>query len=385
MSRVLIVASVASMIEQFNMPNIRLLLNRGVKVEVATHFSPESTFSPERNREFYKELESLGVIVHNVPFSRRISNLKNHIRALKMVLEITKKEKIDFIHAHSPIGGVVARIAGKINGVKVIYTAHGFHFYKGSSVFSWLTYYPSEKILSYFTDTLITINKEDYNLAQKKFHAKHIRRIPGVGVDTDQFQKTNSLPPAHGEHKKIRFISVGELNRNKNHILVINALSTIHNFDFEYVICGRGKLEDYLKSEAEKKHLKDRLILKGYQKNIKELLSDSDIFIFPSKREGLSLALMEAMAAGLPVICTDIRGNNELIEDGVNGFLIQDGEVEKLKHTIISLCEDEELRSQMALNNLKKVQQYDIKRINLQMDQIYTETLGLQEKELKAT
>lgn len=127
------------------------------------------------------------------------------------------------------------------------------------------------------------------------------------------------------------------------------------------------------------------MVFKGFQQNINKILNDSDIFVSPSKREGFSLALMEAMAAGLPVICTDIRGNNELIEDGINGFLIHDGEVERLKNKIITLIEDDELRSQISLNNLKKVKQYDIKQINSQMDRIYSKALGLQQVNQKTT
>lgn len=127
------------------------------------------------------------------------------------------------------------------------------------------------------------------------------------------------------------------------------------------------------------------MVFKGFQQNINKILNDSDIFVSPSKREGFSLALMEAMAAGLPVICTDIRGNNELIEDGINGFLIHDGEVERLKNKIITLIEDDELRSQISLNNLKKVKQYDIKQINSQMDRIYSKALGLQQVHQKTT
>ncbi len=187
MKKVLIVASVASMIDQFNMQNINILKQQGYEVHVAANFEKGSTISEERLLEFKKELKNLNVLYFQVDFSRRIGNIGQNIKAYKQIKEIIKQNKYKFIHCHSPIGGVCGRIAAKTTGTKVMYTAHGFHFYKGAPMKNWVLYYPIERVLSYLTDVLITINNEDYELSKNKMKSKSLYYIPGVGVDVSNF------------------------------------------------------------------------------------------------------------------------------------------------------------------------------------------------------
>lgn len=190
MKKALIIASVPSMIEQFNMNNIKILQELGYQVDVATNFQNSGTISEERTEEFKKELASINVKCYNVLFSRNPFSLSN-IKAYKEIKKIVQEDNhYDIIHMHSPIGGVCGRLAcKKIFGrdLKVIYTAHGFHFYKGAPLLNWLLYYPIEKWLSKYTDILITINEEDYSIAKKKFKAKKIELVHGVGVDIEKF------------------------------------------------------------------------------------------------------------------------------------------------------------------------------------------------------
>ena len=185
--KVLIVASVASMIDQFNMPNIRLLQEMGYEVHVACNFEKGNSCSLEKIQTLKKLLENIEVKYYQINFERNILKIFSNFSAYKEVKKILEKNKYRFLHCHSPIGGVIGRIAGYLTQTKVIYTAHGFHFFKGAPLLNWLLYYPIEKYLSRYTEILITINKEDYERA-KTFYAKKVEYIPGVGIDVEKIK-----------------------------------------------------------------------------------------------------------------------------------------------------------------------------------------------------
>lgn len=373
MKRVLVLASVASMIDQFNMPNIMLLKKMGYEVDVACNFKEGNTCSDEKIRELKDSLKAIDVEFYQIDFSREITNIRKNVRAFFQVNNILKKNGYVFIHCHSPIGGLVGRIAGKLNGTKVIYTAHGFHFYKGAPLKNWIIYYPVEWICSWMTDALLVINREDYRMAKKKLHAKETIYIPGVGVDID---KINSVQINREEKRKelglksddIVLLSVGELNQNKNHEIVIRALSELNNSHIKYVICGQGSLKKHLEKLAKELSVQNQLFMIGFRTDVIEIYKCADIFVFPSKREGLSVALMEAMVCGLPCVVSSIRGNVDLI-DKYGGTLFNADSVQSCRNAIQNI-----LKSDLKLlgdNNLKKVGRFsDVKVIN-KLEKIY--------------
>ena len=373
MNRVLVLASVASMIDQFNMPNIMLLKKMGYEVDVACNFEEGNTCSDEKIRELKDSLKEIGVEFYQIDFSRKITNIRKNVRAFLQVNNILKKNSYVFIHCHSPIGGLVGRIAGKLNRTKVIYTAHGFHFCKGSPLKNWLIYYPVEWICSWMTDTLLVINREDYQIAKKKFHAKETIYIPGVGIDID---KINSVQINREEKRKelglktddIVLLSVGELNQNKNHEIVIRALKELNNSHIKYVVCGQGLLKKYLEKLARELGVQNQLFLIGFRTDVIEIYKCADIFVFPSKREGLSVALMEAMACGLPCVVSSIRGNVDLI-DKYGGTLFNVDSVQSCRNAIKKI-----LKSDLKLlgnNNLKKVGRFSAVRVFAEFKKVY--------------
>ncbi|MDB7513157.1 glycosyltransferase family 4 protein [Enterococcus faecium] len=327
MKRVLIVASVASMIDQFNMENIKLLLSLGYKVEVAANFENPGNMSVQKKELLTAKLKQMRVKIHQIDFSRNMKQVKNHLIAYKQLKKVVADNKIDIIHCHSPIGGAISRLVGKTNNVKVIYTAHGFHFYKGAPKLNWLVYYPLEKYLSRFTDTILTINQEDYQIASQKFHSKKVYLINGVGIPIEKYKKiqinTMEKKAELGiKDKKTKIIlSVGELNRNKNHAMVIEALKQFKDKNFKYFICGVGSLEYALKEKIKNSGLEEKVVLLGYHTDVLEIMKISDLFVFPSKREGLPVSVMEAMSVGLPIVASNIRGNMDLIQDNITGKL----------------------------------------------------------------
>ena len=314
--KAMIIATIYSFVSHFEKNDIKILQELGYEVVVASNF------------EGYKgELEELNVEKLDIPFTRSPISLKN-IKAFFKLNKYLKENKVSLIHCHTPVGGVAGRIIGKLNKIpRIIYTAHGFHFFDGAPKTNWIIYYPIEKLLSKFTDILITINKEDYERA-KTFYAKKVEYIPGVGIDVEKIQnikvdKEQKRKELGLSMENIVLLSVGELNDNKNHIIPIRALAKLNNKNIKYLIAGRGPLESYLKEEIKKLGLENQVKLLGYRKDIYELNKISDIFIFPSKREGLSVALMEAMVCQLLIACSNIRGNRDLIEKYKNGILLE--------------------------------------------------------------
>ena len=366
MKKVLILASVASMISQFNMGNIRLLQEMGYEVHVACNFKEGNTCDEKSIRELKKNLKEMHVEYFQIDFSRDMKNIGKHLKAYRQVMYLLRKNGYQFMHCHSPIGGVIGRFAAHRTHTKVIYTAHGFHFYKGAPVKSWLLYFPVEWICSFWTDVLITINKEDYAFAQKHLHAKKTEYVPGVGIDIKKFS-----PDMFSDEERMRkrleigikkdeklLLSVGELIPRKNHESVIKAIGCLADSKVKYYICGRGELQEYLQKLIEKAGLQDRVKLLGYRTDVSQLCDCADLFVFPSLQEGLPVALMEAVASKTPVICSNIRGNTELVEEGA---LFDPKDVPEIIEKIEEyLYED---KSREIGKNYEKLKKYDVANV----------------------
>ena len=379
MKKALMVAHVAYAIELFNIPNIRLLIDMGYEVQVACNFDDRSSLSDEKVALLKDKLTSMGVKYHNIPFERQPLKPAN-INAYTQLKALIDSEKFDLIHCHTPVGGIITRLAAassrKKNGTKVIYTAHGFHFFKGAPLINWLIYFTAEKFCSYFTDTLITINKEDFANAENKLSAKKVCYVPGVGVDTDYFVGTRGkreelLSEISADENSIILLSIGELSDRKNHSVSIKALSQIDNKNLHLVIAGTGEKRDEFLSLAKELGVDGRVHLLGFRTDVAELLKSADIFLFPSIQEGLPVALMEAMSCGLPVICSEIRGNTDLINDTC-GILCPATDDVAFKVAIEKLIGDDALRKSMAEKAFKESKKYDIKIIENYMKDIYS-------------
>lgn len=359
-------ASVASMIDQFTIPNIQILQSMGYSVDIVADFTNPGTITTDRAEDLKKRLYAMGARVFDIAIPRSL-NPKSISSAYKKVRKLIISEHYDLIHCHSPIGGVICRQAAireRKMGTKVIYTAHGFHFYDGAPIKNWLIYYPIEKHYSRYTDVLITINKEDYKRATKRFRAKQTVYIPGVGVDTEKFTgqsiRRNKIRNELGlEDDDILLLSVGELNENKNHSSVIKA---IKGMNLTYVIVGKGEKKEELKRLAEIKGVDIRL--PGYRTDIADFYSAADIYILPSIREGLNVSLMEAMASGNACCVSRIRGNLDLI-DQPNFSPFVESEIK-------SAIEDAVLnKDKYGRENLNRIKDYSTKIVNEIVSEIY--------------
>ena len=313
MKKVLFVATVTGHINAFHIPYLKWFKEQGYEVHIATNGNEKIEYCDKH---------------FNIPFKRfpfKISNIKAY-RELKKIIN---ENNYNIIHCHTPVGGVLTRLAARKarkNGTKVLYTAHGFHFYKGAPLLNWCIYYPIEKICARWTDCLITINEEDYNLAKKKLNTKRVEFINGIGVDKSKFDFV--MPNEEKEKIKqnldlnkedIVLIQVGELNKNKNQIMTIEAMKQIvkENQNVKLLLVGKGNLRDYYLEKIKEYNLENNVFLLGYRKDIPKLLKISDCLISTSKREGLPVNLIEGAMSGLPIIATDCRGNRDLAKKTV--------------------------------------------------------------------
>lgn len=327
--------------------------------------------------------EKYGIKIINLPISRNPFD-KSNLSAYKQLVEFINQEKIDYIHCNTPTGGILGRLAGKKCKVKkVIYQAHGFHFYKGAPKKNWLVYYPVEKWLAKYTDALITINKEDFELASKKFRLRNngkVYYVAGVGIDSKQYLSDGKLRDEKRAELNIPLdafviISVGELNENKNNRIIISALEKLKNKNIHYILCGKGDKKEALKEMAESLGVSENVHFVGYRTDIKALYNASDCFVMPSYREGLSRSAMEAMASGLPCILSDIRGNRDLIENGLGGFLCKPDDASGFSEAITKLFGNSSLCEKMKAYNLKKINDFDTSVVEKEIREIYINEL----------
>lgn len=376
--KALMTASVASMIGLFNMENIRILQVMGYEVDVAANFEFGNNASQEWVNEFQEKLEEMGVRMFHVPVPRSIGDFKNIFSSYRQMKNICEKGNYQLIHTQTPIGGVITRLAAKNmrkKGTTVIYAAHGFHFFKGASKKNWLLFYTVEKFVSKYTDILITINKEDYHAAQR-FHARKVYYLPGIGIDLKKYQSepvdVKALRKSLGlKENDFVLLSVGELSKRKNQEVLIHALAKISDDNVKYVIAGMGELEKAYHSLIKELHLQKRVILVGYREDIPELLHMSDVFVFPSLQEGLPASMMEAMAAGLPVVCGKIRGNTDLVTDRREGILVDPRDSQAFAEAIMDIKENPDKAVMYGENAKKKIQKFSMEVVNEKMKAIY--------------
>lgn len=364
--KVLIVTTTDNMIWQFLVPHIQVLKDNGNIVECAC----------ARTGFWFDELKDMGLVMHEINFARNPLNPKN-LKGYKQLIKLVKDEKYDFINCHQPVGGMMGRKVAHKFHLPCIYTAHGFHFFKGAPLKNNLIFKPIEKHYSRYTDALVTINNEDFNNA-KKMHAKKVYLINGIGIDLGKYKENKNL-----DKTKLRasvglndddfiVLAVGELNKNKNHIVILEAIKQISNSKIKFVICGQGpRKEEYEKFIKENK-LEDRIKLLGFRKDVKDFVQASDIFVMPSLREGLPRSMLEAMAYGKPIVASKIRGCRDLVGNNEGGYLCDPTSVSEFVLSIEKLFSDKNKYNQCSARNKKEVENYSFDKVNKQMIEIYS-------------
>ena len=387
MKRVLITASVVSFIEWFNKENVEFLRQElGCEVHIACNFDYMRDTDEDRTKKYLDKLRGEGVLLHNIPFDRSPLTASN-FKAYRQLKKLIDEGGFDLIHCHTPAAAMITRLAARRarrHGSVVMYTCHGFHFHNASSKKNWIVYYPVERIMSRFCDYIVTINHEDFERA-KTFHAKNVRYIPGVGVDTERIARAKVDKRGYKRsigvpEDCVMLLSVGELIERKNHRVIIEALSKLKRSDIYYVICGKGPLKEELAALAEKYGIAERVVFLGFRNDIPELNNTADISAFPSKIEGLGLAGIEAMAAGVPVVASNVHGILDYVRDGETGFAVPPDDAEGFARAIEKLADDPELREKMGKRCTEAVKPFELSRALETMWAIYREILCLRSR-----
>lgn len=372
--RILYILNIAKRVNNFSYTSMVAAQNVGFEYQIAGNWEYEN--EEERKVDEVK----YGIKIHQVDFIRTPFDLRN-FRAYRQIVEIVKREQIDVIHCNTPIGGVVGRLAGKKCGVKkVIYQAHGFHFYKGAPKKNWLFYYPVERFLAHYTDILITINQEDYNAAQKfKLRNKgKVYYVPGVGIDLKQYTSDImddtriKLRTEFGfDDNTIVCISMGDLILRKNYGIAISAVGKLQDKypNLHYIICGEGQELNNLKVLAKKCNVDKKVHFLGFRKDIKNLLRASDIFLFTSLQEGLPRSTMEAMASGLPIACSRIRGNTDLVDEGKGGVLFDPQNIDEIVSEVNKLLSSD--MEAMSKHNLDRIHDFSLDTVSESIVEVY--------------
>ncbi len=354
MSKKLLITSTDLMMVQFLIPHVIHLSENGYIVDIAC------SEVGGRMTEIRQKLKDHVNTIHVVRLVRSPAAPKN-ILGYKDMKKVLKRECYDIIWTNEPVMGVATRLAARKtrkNGTKVVYMVHGFHFYKGAPSKYWLVFYPIEKVMSRFADWIVTINKEDYEIA-KKMHARHVGYIHGIGVDTQRLQKAEKrcdiYDELHIEKGSFLILSVGELNANKNHKVIIQAMSKLNDSSIHYIICGKGEELENLTSLAKELHLEKNVHFLGYRKDVVDICSQVDLFAFPSHREGLGLASLEAMYCGLPLVTSNVRGPSDYMENNVTGYMCPADDDDSFAEVIRILKSDEKLRENCGENSRQRV------------------------------
>ena len=371
--KVLFVATVVKThMMQFHIPYLKMFQEMGWETAVASKNDYEN---PADCQIPYCDT------YYDIPFAR-LPWKRSNIQSYKILKKIIDEGNYDIIHCHTPVGAMIARLAAlsaRKKGTKVIYTAHGFHFFKGAPLLNWLLFYPAEWLLAPVTDVLITINREDHARALKQLHAKRIEYVPGVGIKTEKFRELIIDRDAKREalgygREDFLLLTVAEMTANKNHITILKALELLKEKgelnNIHYLICGRGEMWASLEESARELGISDHVNFLGYRTDAPELYQASDLFLFVTLREGLSVALMEAMSSGMPIICARIRGNTDLIDDNVSG-IFSENDPEAIAEHILALYRDKEKRKRLGMAASEKALLFDEKSVLQQVKDIY--------------
>lgn len=356
----LLITSTELMMIQFLVPHVNYLSENGFHVEIAC------SDVGGRMEDVRSALEGVVDAIHVLRLERSPVNPRNFLGYQDM-RRLLKENHYDIIWTNEPVMGVVTRLAAnkyRRRGTKVLYMCHGFHFFKGASKVNWAIYYPIERIFAHLCDAIVTMNQEDYSRAQT-FKVRNVFKIPGVGVDTRRFSSGGYPELQAAKRRQLGLpedayvvLTVGELTKRKNQTVILNALGQLNDPNVHYVLCGKGDQLEALQRQADQLGLGDRVHFLGYRMDVPEIYRMADCFVFPSIHEGLPFALMEAMQSGLPIVASRIRGNVDLIDDGIGGILCATFSPEQFREGLVKIHTMDV--DSMVAHNRRKLKEFDL-------------------------
>lgn len=369
--KILYVATISNTINAFLIPHIELLIEQGHKVDIACNVV----------REIDQELIQLGCKVHDIKFQRSPLK-KDNYEAYRRIRKLVLDGDYDLVHTHTPIASFLTRMACRnISSLKVLYTAHGFHFLKGAPLKNWIIYYSMEKLAARWTDGIITMNEEDYNMAKKmNMRGKDlVFKVHGVGIDLSRFSsisliEKNNLRSEYGySNDDFILFYAAELNYNKHQDILINSVNLLKGKipNLKLLLAGNGILKEKYEQQIRNLGLEKNVQLLGFRNDILNLLKISDVAVASSRREGLPVNVMEAMATGIPLVVTDCRGQRDLVSDGENGFIVGVDDIEGFANAIVKLYNSIELRQRFGEKGIVLSALYSLDKVIKEIERVY--------------
>jgi glycosyltransferase EpsD len=380
MKRILI-TSTDVMMYLFLLPHVKYLVDNNYHVDIACS-----------SAEGFKKEGYEGYLRNNIPLSSKYFHLsaerspfalRSNIKGYRQLCKIIKEGSYDAVWTNEPVMGVITRLAAskqRKKGLKMLYLAHGYHFFKGAPLGNWL-FYPVEKIMSRYCDMMVMINWEDYHFTQKYFR-KPVKHINGIGLDISKFKNTSvdfkiKRSELNVGINDFLILSAGELIPRKNQESIIKAIASLNDPKIKYIICGVGERLEFLKSLSKKLKIENRVQFIGLRYDIGEILKVSDIFAHPSKREGLGIAPIEAMAARLPIVTSNIQGIKDFSINGKTGYSLDPNDVGGYAVAIKKLVNNPALRKSIGEYNLIAVEKYGIDKSTSDMEIIIKQLVKL--------
>lgn len=378
MNKALIVTAVAGFIRGFLVSDIKILQSMGYEVHCA---ADGDNVGADGIQDFF---DDLGVVFHQVGFDSKNPFSKETLICYKKIRNLLEQEHYDVIHTHTPIAGFITRFAAKKyrrRGTKVFYTAHGFYFHDKAPKKDWIIFYPLELLASAWSDAIITINNEDYERA-KKMWSKRAFHINGVGYDYEKYTTVavgrDECRAAFGiGQEDIMVLAAGELTDRKNHQVIIKALGLLKDPRFVFLLCGRAMqgvgTRDLLIRLAQEKSV--RLIMPGFRSDMPDIYHSSDIGVLPSKREGLGMAGIQSLVAGVPLLASNVHGIKDYMIEGKTGYMYEPDDAGGFADGLKSLS-DKKARESMRQDCIAMARKFTLEVSSQQMREIYKELLG---------
>jgi len=362
--KIMMIATTDNMIWQFLLPHIKYLQDQGNIVECVC----------SRTGFWFDELhEKFGLRMHEIAFERNPIKLAN-IKGYKKLKKLQKQEKFDLVYCQQPVGGLMGRLIAKKFKIPCIYTAHGFFFFKGNSKIKNFIFRNVEKYLAKYTDVLITINQEDFD-ACKNWKAKKIYKINGIGFDSNKYQEPQKsrklMREELGLKDEFTVVTVAEFIKRKNYDTMLRTIAELKEENVKFLVCGTGRDKDEIENLIKELGIEDKVVLLGYRKDINNIMTASDAFFLASHQEGLTLSIIEALNFGLPVITSNVRGNQDLVENGKGGFVCEQNDYKAFAQKIILLMNDKDLQKQMSKTNKENADLYNIENVKKELEEIY--------------
>jgi glycosyltransferase EpsD len=372
MRKILYVATSDVHLKIFHLPYLEWLKSQGHEVSLAIENRGDIEFKNIDHIYYLKFPRSLKIVTYFSTYKKLKSIINNN--------------HFDLIHCHTPLPSAITRLAARKarkNGTKILYTAHGFHFYKGAPLKNWFFYYTAEYILSAFTDGIITINKEDFEYINSKMLHKESFLINGIGIDATRFQTYNKKEiekvrkELGYESKQFILLYIAGFTYNKNHQFIINAIPDLKKEipELKIIFAGKGILFNKMKLLSAKYNLTDTIDFLGFRYDIQNFTAVADVGISSSRREGLDMGIAEEMICSLPVVASLNRGHKEIIDHGYNGFMYTQGDKKTFVNYIMKLYNNPELRKTMGNNSFKKAQYFRVEKSLKIMSNIYRKYL----------